>query len=210
MRKAERAGKTRAVDRPRDPPRPQISAEPPSSELAAKLLGSYFDELRRRLPGGFNPELALAAHEDELAEPNGAFLVARLEGSAVGCGALRKLEGTTAEVKHMWVDPKVRGRGVGKVLLEALEATARRLGCTKVRLDTSAHLPEALRLYSSSGYQETAPYNANPYAHHWFEKGLTSANLGTPGRTGGTGRNCEGQQPTDPKAKWAHRSVFNR
>lgn len=152
-----------------------ISPEPPGSELAASLLSAYFDELRRRFPGGFDPDLALAAHDEELVEPNGILLVARVETRAVGCGALRRLEGMTAEVKHMWVHPAARGRGVGRALLGALEDAARMLGCTSARLDTSSHLREALCLYRSSGYLETAPYNDNFYAHHWFEKRLGPA-----------------------------------
>lgn len=160
------------MDDSRELPGLDISPEPPGSELATSLLSAYFDELRRRFPGGFDPDLALAARDEELVAPNGTFLVARVEARAVGCGALRKLESMTAEVKHMWVDPAARGRGVGRALLGALEDAARVLGCTAARLDTSSHLPEALRLYRSSGYLETAPYNDNLYAHHWFEKRL--------------------------------------
>ena len=160
-------------------PKLEVSAEPPGSDLATGLLSQYFEELRRRFSGGFDPSLALAARDDQLVHPDGAFLVARVEGRAVGCGAVRRLDALTAEIKHMWVDPAARGRGVGKTLLASLEDAARRLGCTTVRLDTSSHLPEAISLYRSSGYTEIGPYNENPYAHHWFEKHLSPA-LRTP------------------------------
>ena len=151
----------------------EVNPEPPDSELAASLLGSYFAELRQRFPGGFEPWLSGAASEEELATPNGAFLVARIGGRAVGCGAVRKLGAETAEVKHMWVDPAVRGQGTGRAMLAALEDASRKLGCRTLRLDTSSHLPEAIGLYRSSGYVETRAYNDNPYAHHWFEKRLS-------------------------------------
>ena len=153
-------------------PKLEVSAEPPGSDLATGLLSQYFEELRRRFPGGFDPSLALAARDDQLVYPQGAFLIARAEGRAVGCGALRRLDALTAEIKHMWVDPAARGHRVGKTLLASLEDAARRLGCTTVRLDTSSHLAEAISLYRSSGYTETGPYNDNPYARHWFEKHL--------------------------------------
>jgi len=69
-----------------------------------------------------------------------------------------------------WIHPELRGRGVGRRLLAALEEQALQLGLTTLRLDTSSHLDEALALYRSAGYREIAPYNDNPYAAHWFEK----------------------------------------
>ena len=72
----------------------------------------------------------------------------------------------------MWVAPEVRGRGVGRKLLEALEHAARERGFTAVRLDTHSSLAEALQLYRTSGYREIPRFNDNPYAYHWFEKAL--------------------------------------
>jgi len=144
----------------------------PESEVAVQLLTRYYEELDVRFPGGFDPERTAAAPGAELCPPSGWFFIARLDGRAIGCGAVRKLDETTAEIKRMWVDPAVRGRGVGRRLLAALESAAARLGCRLVRLDTSSHLPEALGLYRSAGYSEIPPYNDNCYAHHWFEKSL--------------------------------------
>jgi ribosomal protein S18 acetylase RimI-like enzyme len=140
------------------------------------LLQRYYDDLDSRLPGGFDPAQAVAATEAELIAPDGALLVARLDGSPVGCGAVRKLDGITAEIKRMWIDPAARGRGVARYLLAPLEDAARELGCRLVRLDTSAHLTEAIALYRSSGYGEIAAYNDNRYAGLWFDKRLTGPN----------------------------------
>ena len=150
----------------------ELLEAPPESEAAARLLARYYEELTVRFPGGFDVDRTVAAPSAELCPPFGCFLIARLEGRAVGCGAVRKLDETTAEVKRMWIDPAVRGRGGGRRLLAGLESAASRLGCRLVRLDTSSHLPEALGLYRSSGYSEIPPYNDNCYAHHWFEKSL--------------------------------------
>lgn len=149
-----------------------LAAEPPDSALAVELLGRYYSELDARFPGGFALERAVPVPAEEFAGPNGAFLVARVGDEPVGCGALRKLEEGVAEVKHMWVDPSARGRGVGRRLLAAVEEQAADLGCGLVRLDTSAYLPEAVALYKASGYREIHAYNDNPYAAHWFEKQL--------------------------------------
>jgi aspartate racemase len=149
----------------------------PESEVAAQLLARYYEELAARFPGGFDVDRTVAAPSAELRPPSGCLLIVRLDGRAIGCGAVRKLDETTAEIKRMWIDPAVRGRGIGRRLLIGLESAAARLGCQLVRLDTSSHLPEALGLYRSTGYSEIPPYNDNRYAHHWFEKSLGSRGL---------------------------------
>ena len=150
----------------------ELVETPPESEVAAQLLARYYEELNARFSGGFDLDRTVAAPSAELRPPSGSFLIVRLDGRAIGCGAVRKLDETTAEIKRMWIDPAVRGRGVGRRLLAALESAAARLGCRLVRLDTSSHLPEALGLYRSTGYSEILPYNDNCYAHHWLEKSL--------------------------------------
>jgi putative acetyltransferase len=83
----------------------------------------------------------------------GAFLVAYLDDRAVGCGAVRRLAGTTTELKRMYVDPAVRARGIGRALVEALEREAQRLGMTKIVLETGTRLPAAIALYETMGYE---------------------------------------------------------
>jgi GNAT superfamily N-acetyltransferase len=151
----------------------EIAAEPPDSEAASELLERYYAELDARFPGGFDPDRAVAVAPAELFAPRGAFLVARIDGHPLGCGSVRKLDGATSEIKRMWIDPVARGRGLGRSLLAALEAKAIEFGCRSIRLDTNAHLTEAVGLYRSSGYLEVRAYNDNPYAAHWFEKSLT-------------------------------------
>src|SRR5690606_22809221 len=77
-----------------------------------------------------------------------------------------------AEIKRMWVDPGVRGLGVGRRLLHELESRAAARGVSIVRLETNRSLREAIALYRSAGYVEVEPFNDEPYAHHWFEKRL--------------------------------------
>lgn len=79
-------------------------------------------------------------------------IVASIDGRPVGCGGFRRLDDDTAEIKRMYVDPKVRGRGIGKEVLHALEIWAFEEGFTHTRLETSKRLEPAVRLYTSSGY----------------------------------------------------------
>ena len=72
----------------------------------------------------------------------------------------------------MWTAPSARGQGVARRVLQALETIARKAGLTTLRLETNRTLKEAQALYRREGYQEVAPFNDEPYAHHWFEKKL--------------------------------------
>ncbi len=151
-----------------------FTPEPSDGALAGVLLDRYYDELAARFPGGPDVfDLArIAARLEEFSPPHGVFMVARRDGQAVGCGAVRTLDTDHAEIKRMWVDPAARGLGIGRGLLSALETAAGRLGAHTARLDTAAYLTEALPLYRSSGYAEIPAYNGNQYAAHWFEKRL--------------------------------------
>jgi len=82
----------------------------------------------------------------------GAFLVAYLDDVAVGCGAVRRLDEATAELKRMYVDPSVRGQGIGRALVEALEREARQIGVTRIVLETGTRLAPAIKLYEAMGY----------------------------------------------------------
>jgi hypothetical protein len=57
-------------------------------------------------------------------------------------------------------------------MLHALETQARELGVRTLRLETNRALVEAIRLYRRADYVEVGPFNADPYADHWFEKQL--------------------------------------
>lgn len=153
-----------------------IEPADPSGEEARVCIQSYFDELQRRLDEGFDPVLSVSADPEELVPPRGWFLIARLDGAPVGCGAIKIKDDGHGEIKRMWVAPAARGLGVAQRLLASLEARAVAAGVDVLQLDTHRHLTEARQLYLRNGYVKTAPYNTNPYAHHWFEKrGLQQA-----------------------------------
>lgn len=150
----------------------RVELENPTSPDAAWCMAQYFAELNARFEGGFNPSASLSADPDELTPPRGALFVAKLRGRPVGCGALKVSPSASAEIKRMWVAPEVRGLGVARRLLTDLERYARDAGVRVLRLETNRALTEAIGLYQRNGYQEVAPFNAEPYAHHWFEKDL--------------------------------------
>jgi DNA-binding MarR family transcriptional regulator/GNAT superfamily N-acetyltransferase len=152
----------------------QVRVGDPAGSAAQLCLRSYFAELGSRFEAGFDPDASLPAAAADLAEPAGLLLLAQIHDETIGCGAL-KFHGTgPAELKRMWVAASARGLGVGRRILTELEHRARQRGVTVIRLETNRRLTEAIGLYRSAGYAEVAAFSDEPYAHHWFEKHLTS------------------------------------
>ncbi len=149
-----------------------VAVEAADSADASFCLRSYYDELARRFPNGFDPGAVANFDPAEMTPPKGWFVVARLEGAAVGCGALKRLDAAFGEVKRVWTSPSVRGMGIASRIMNRLEALAAEIGFRSVRLDTNGTLTEARALYLNRGYREIERYNDNPYADHWFEKDL--------------------------------------
>jgi len=151
----------------------RIAVEDPRHPDVVRLFARYAGELDARFSGGFDAGKSISADPEELTPPAGYCVVARLGGAPVGCGALKLHGAAPAELKRMWVDPDSRGLGVGRRLLEGLEALARENGVRVLRLETNRALGEAIELYRGAGFTEVAPFNDEPYAHHWFEKTLS-------------------------------------
>src|SRR5689334_16060439 len=144
----------------------------PRHRDARHCLQTYYAELAVRFSDGYDPAVSPVA-DAEMTPPAGLLLVASLHGQPVGCGALIFHPYAVGMVKRMWVAPAVRGLGLGRRLLYELEARARAEGVRLMRLETRNELPEAIRMYETSGYREVEPFNDEPYAHHWFEKPLS-------------------------------------
>jgi putative acetyltransferase len=101
------------------------------------------------LPGDFGP-------------PRGALVLARLDGSPVGCGALRPLRGPVGEIKRVYVRPSARGRRIGQRITRALLRLARTRGYERVVLDTLPTMTSAIALYRELGFTATRAYGAHP------------------------------------------------
>jgi putative acetyltransferase len=95
---------------------------------------------------------------DSLLQPNVRFLVARRGTEAVACGAYIVSPAGHAEIKRMWVEPAVRGAGVGRRLLSAIIDGARSDGVRLLQLETGIAQPEAIALYRAAGFVECPPF----------------------------------------------------
>jgi GNAT superfamily N-acetyltransferase len=149
-----------------------IVMEASDSPVSVELQRAYFADIASRYPG-WSPDLIPSADPAEVAPPSGAWLVAYLDDEPVGCGGVKRLDDSSAELKRIYLAAEARGRGLGRRLLEQLEQHARELGYERLRLDTGDLQPEALGLFRSAGYEQIPDYNGNSWATYWMEKRLT-------------------------------------
>jgi DNA-binding MarR family transcriptional regulator/GNAT superfamily N-acetyltransferase len=152
--------------------RVEIRAVDPECADARYCLAEYVAELNRRSTRRFDPSVGATALPHEVRPPAGQFFVVYVEGEPIGCGAVKHHADAPAEIKRMWIAPRARGLGLGRRLLETLEASARATGARVAHIETNAVLAEALALYASSGWTEVSPFNDEPFADHWLEKEL--------------------------------------
>ncbi|MCE0507118.1 GNAT family N-acetyltransferase [Roseivivax sp. GX 12232] len=148
----------------------EIHRADPRDAEAIWCLEAYFGELARRFPGGFDVSLSADPEADSLRAPRGAFYVADCDGLPVACGGLKGDGSETGEVKRLWVAEAARGLGLAGRMMAEIEAEARRLGMTRLRLDTNSALPEAVALYRNAGWTEIPRFNEDPYPDVFFEK----------------------------------------
>lgn len=122
---------------------------------AQRLSAEVQEEYVRRYG---DPDLT-QMHPDDFELPAGLFLIAYLGGEPVACGGWRAkkadphgLRDGDAELKRMFVAPAARGRGLARAVLRRLEETAAEAGRVRLVLETGTEQPEAIALYTSTGY----------------------------------------------------------
>ena len=145
-----------------------------TSPDAVRLIAALNAELTATFPERGATHFSLS--DSQVASGEGAFLVAYLDDVAVGCGAVRRLEKATAELKRMYEDSSFRGHGIGRAVVEGLEREARLLGVTTVVLETGTRLARAIKLYEAMGYSRIplfGEYLSSPDTSLCFGKSLT-------------------------------------
>src|SRR3546814_2318449 len=100
----------------------ELGVADPASPEARACIDAYVQELQDRFEDGFDPARSVSAEPGELVPPTGVFVLARLDGRAIGCGCLKVTGTGEGEIKRMWVAPDARGLGMAQRMLEALEA----------------------------------------------------------------------------------------
>jgi putative acetyltransferase len=123
-----------------------------AQSLGFNLCFQDFDSELAGLPGDYAP-------------PEGRLLLAEYDGQLAACAALHKLESGICEMKRLYLRPQFRGKGLGRILAERIITEARQAGYHRMRLDTvEPVMKDAVAMYRKLGFEEIAPYRANPIA----------------------------------------------
>jgi ribosomal protein S18 acetylase RimI-like enzyme len=124
-----------------------------AAQLGVDLAFQGFDAELAALPGPYAP-------------PQGALLLALVDGEPAGCGALRPLPEAdhpdACEMKRLYVRRAFRRFGLGRQLAQALMDRAVQAGYASMLLDTLDEMEAARGLYASLGFTEVPPYYFNP------------------------------------------------
>lgn len=122
----------------------------------AKLLSEHLDEMHQHSP----PESVHALDLDELRQPDITFWSVWSGERLVGCGALKELDPTHAEIKSMRTAYEFRGQGAGKLMLRHILDEAKMRGYKRLSLETGsmAAFDPARRLYERHGFEYCGPF----------------------------------------------------
>jgi GNAT superfamily N-acetyltransferase len=162
----------------------RVNLESPICAEATALV----EELDRDLLARYPRHNIHGVDLEKLEAGQGFFVVARLDGRPVGCGAVRVLEPGIGEVKRMYVRRVARRRGVAQAVLATLEKTAHAMGIHTLRLETGTRQPEANALYEKQGYHPIpcfGEYICDPFSL-CYEKALCRKIVEAPADTIGT------------------------
>ncbi|MBF4634271.1 GNAT family N-acetyltransferase [Agreia pratensis] len=143
---------------------------------AHRLLTDYFTWRAGEFPPAQGAYTVTYPEPSAFVAPDGVFLIA-VDDEPVGCGGIRRISPDDAgrvrfEVKHLWLAPSSRGRGLATAMMDELESRARGFGADLMVLDTHHTLTGAARLYSARSYVPVEAYNDNPNATVWYSKDL--------------------------------------
>lgn len=159
-------------------------ANGPEDIAEVRRLVTAHGDARATTPGVAHVYADAARMPGPYAQPRGGIWLAVAGDVAIGCVALRPVDGDVAEVKRMFVDAASRGRGVGRALLTALIAGARVRGYATLKLGTLDDMHAAQSLYHSLGFRAVERYRPDELMDtRFFELHLRSTSPTTPART---------------------------
>lgn len=143
----------------------EVIDEPAWLRATRDIFREYADSLPIDL-GFQNFEQEVLALPGEYAPPQGALLLALVDGEVAGCGALRPMHDSdypnACEMKRLYVRKAFRRFGLGRQLAQTLMDRASEIGYTSMLLDTLDDMEAARELYTSLGFEAIPPYYFNP------------------------------------------------
>ena len=128
-----------------------IAIESPLQDDVRTLIAELNATLLELTPS----EFVFHMTAEQMAASDTIVIIAREEGRAVACGALKRHAGGIGEVKRMYTRPSHRGRKIGAMIIERIEALAREEGLT--RLETGDRHPAAWKVYERAGFTRRGP-----------------------------------------------------
>ena len=134
-----------------------ITAEAPDSPDARRLI----EELEAQLELLYPRESRHGYSVEKLLQAGVAFFVLRHDGVPGGCGGVQIFGSEYGELKRLYVRPALRGMGLGRRILDHLEAYALSQGVGLLRLETGIHQEAAIGLYERMGFRRIPPFG--PY-----------------------------------------------
>ncbi|MFZ2103003.1 MAG: GNAT family N-acetyltransferase [Oricola sp.] len=152
-----------------------IAVETPLQDDVRALVAALNAYLIPLSPREFQFQMTV----EQMAGPETTLFVARdADGKAVGMGALKVHDATFGEVKRMFTDPAIRGTGIGKLLLAAIEREAAARGLSLLRLETGSTpgFEPAWAVYERSGFARCGAFADYPDSEYnvFYEKKLTA------------------------------------
>jgi putative acetyltransferase len=130
-----------------------IAIESPLQDDVRALIAELNETLLELTP----PEFCFHMTVEEMAEPGTTVFIARDDGAAVACGALKRHADGVGEVKRMYTRPSHRGQKIGARIVERVEALAREEGLNRLVLETGDRHPAAWAVYERAGFTRCGP-----------------------------------------------------
>jgi putative acetyltransferase len=155
-----------------------VAAETPLQDDVRRLIGELNTTLLALTP----PEFCFHMTAEQMVQPDTTVLLAREDGAAVACGALRRHAERTGEVKRMYTLPSHQGCGIGGRILAEIETLARKEGFTRLVLETGDRHPAAWRVYERAGFTRCGAVLDYPNSAYsvFYEKALTAESARLP------------------------------
>ena len=152
-----------------------VAHETPLQDEVRAMVGALNDHLIPLSPREFQFQMTV----DQMAGSDTVVFVARdAGGEAVGMGALKLHPGGFGEVKRMYTDPAVRGTGIGRRLIAAIEAEANARGLAELKLETGGTPPfaDTWAIYERCGFVRCGVFADYPDTDFnvFYEKKLTA------------------------------------
>ena len=135
---------------------------------AGALIREYLEWLNECVKRDYGIEFDVKAmvesdlsDTDKFRPPDGRFYLAQYDNDVAGVGCLKKLADGVGEIQRMYVLPALRGKGIGRAIVNRLVDDARMIGYRQLKLESLEFLKAAHSLYKSVGFREIDPYDDN-------------------------------------------------